>query len=89
MLNTTTVDNDEIALALCCKAGINRSVGFCAIFAFILDREGFEVHKVWLSQSVMTHRRICMDCNFCKTGSEDKHEKMRAFEDAVRLWRSI
>ena len=89
MLKTKTVDKDEIVLALCCKAGINRLVGLGAIATQSLEQEGFEVHNVWLSKSEMIHRRICMDCDFCKTGSDAKLDNKLALELAVRMWRSI
>ena len=89
MLKTKTVDKDEIAMAFCCKSGINRSLGLSAIATHILEQEGFEVHNVWLSKFEMTHRRICMGCDFCKTGSDANLDKKLAFELAVSLWRSI
>ena len=89
MLNMKTVGTDEIVIALCCRAGINRSVGLAAIVIHVLEQEGFEVQNVWLSKAQMTHRNIRMDCNFCKTGSEAKLEKKLAPARAVGLWRSL
>ena len=89
MLKRKTVGKDEVVIALCCKAGINRSVGLAAIVSHILETEGFEVQIVRLSKAQMTHRNICMDFNFCKTGSEAKLEKKLALAKAVGLWRSL
>ena len=87
ILRAMYLEGDEMVIALCCKHGHNRSVGLGAIVTYILEQEGYSVHKVWLSQSVMTHRQICLEC--CKTDSEAKCCFLRAFKDAVRLWRSI
>ena len=87
MLKAKYVEGDEMVIALCCKAGHNRSVGLGALVTYIFEQEGYSVLKLWLSESVMNHKQLCIEC--CKTDSEAKCCKLCAFEDAVRLLRSI
>ena len=80
-------DEDELVIALCCKAGINRSVGLCAIVAHILEAEGHRVTKAWLSEDEMEHRGICMNCVDCKSGHHANGNKRRALRNAVAMYR--
>ena len=78
---------DELVIALCCRAGINRSIGLCAIVAHILEAEGHKVSKAWLSQDEMQDRGICMNCVCCKSGEQAMKNKIRAFDYAVAVYR--
>jgi len=80
---------DELVIALACKAGVNRSVGMCSIVAHILEAEGHKVSKVWLSKHIMRQRELCTDCVFCRDGYSAHYNKHRALEAAAAMYRQI
>lgn len=80
---------DELVIALACKAGVNRSVGMCSIVAHILEQQGHKVTKIWLSKHIMRQREICTDCAFCRDGYSAVYKKFRALEAAAAMYRQI
>ena len=83
------ISGGACTIAVCCKAGINRSIGCCRVLEHVLTSSGFLVDIIWLSKPQIDRRRICYKCAHCRYGRFQTHKKACALDDAFRLWQTL